>query len=188
MFDGVSAEVAQLLVRCYGEPHRAYHDTTHIAEVLGWYRWVEREVGWDRPEDVYAAILWHDAIYDPLAKDNEQRSAELAIAHGASPRTAELILLTARHGRLSAGELDRDACHFLDCDTAILGGDDLAFDRYDRAIRAEYAAVPDEDFRRGRRAFLEGMRARPRIFLSDLFHARLDAAARATLDRALRRL
>lgn len=180
------AAYAELATR-YGEPHRAYHHAGHIAEVLRWFDWVAAEVGWDRPEDVRLAILFHDAIYDPLAKDNEARSADLARQYGASERVAELILLTARHGRLTPSEVDRDAAHFLDSDTAILGADAAEFDAYDAAIAREYAAVPPDEFRTGRRKFLEGMLARPRIFLSDLFHARLDAAARANLERALAR-
>jgi len=48
--------------------------------------------------------------------------------------------------------------------------------------------VPDDLYRAGRRAFLESMLARPRIFASDFFHARLDAAARDNLQRVLARL
>ncbi len=184
----LSAAAREVLARAYAEPHRAYHDAQHIAELLAWFDWVAREVGWQRPTDVYLAIMFHDAVYDPRATDNEARSADLARAHGANARTVELIQLTARHGALTPEALDADARHFLDCDTAILGAEPAAFDRYDAAIRAEYAHVPDDAYRAGRRAFLARMQAQPRIFLSDLFHARLDAAARANLTRALARL
>lgn len=181
-------EVEQALSAAYAEPHRAYHDASHIAEVLRWYDWVADEVGWERPADVYLAVLFHDAIYDPRAKDNEARSAALAQAlGGAGARTVELIRLTAAHGALGPGDVDRDAAHFLDCDTAILGAPPDEFDRYDAAVGREYAAIPAAAYRAGRRAFLETMLARPRIFLSELFHARLDAAARANLGRALAR-
>jgi len=173
-----------VLDAAYGEPHRAYHDAAHIAELRRWFDVVADEVGWDDPVSVYQAILFHDAVYDPLAKDNEARSADLARAHGASERAAALILLTARHGALAPGDVDRDAAHFLDADTAILGAAPAVFDAYDAAIAREYAAVPAAQFRAGRGRFLAGLRDRPRIFLSDLFHARLDAAARANLTRA----
>lgn len=171
----------------YNEPHRAYHHAGHIAEVLRWFDWVADEVGWDAPADVFQAIVFHDAIYDPMAKDNEARSAELARHHGASERATALIRLTARHGGLAPSDVDRDAAHFLDSDTAILGAPAEEFDAYDAAIAREYAALPPDDFRTGRGKFLAGMLARPRIFLSDLFHTRLDAAARANLSRVLQR-
>lgn len=186
----ISPEVERTLVAHYSEPHRAYHNLTHIAEVLGWFDVVADEVGWDAPVDVYLAILFHDAIYDPAAPhgDNETRSAKLAQRHGARGHTAELILLTARHGKLSRAEIDRDAAHFLDCDTAILGSAPDVFDAYDAAIAAEYSHVPPDAYRVGRRSFLDKMRVRPRIFLSDFFHDRLHAAARANLERAIARL
>ena len=180
------AAVRELTAR-YGEPHRAYHDARHIAEVLGHFDDAWDAAGWSAPAEVYDAVLWHDAIYDPLAKDNEERSAELAATFGASERTRALILLTARHGALSPGDVDRDAAMFLDCDTAILGTTPAAFDAYDAAVRREYAAVPDDAFRAGRAKFLATMLARPRIFLSELFHARYDAQARENLARTLAR-
>jgi len=185
----VSPEVERVLVAGYSEPHRAYHNLSHIAELLRWFDVVGDEVGWDAPRDVYDAILFHDAVYDPLAPhgDNEARSAQVARQLGGSERAAELILMTARHGAITRADLDRDAAHFLDSDTAILGSAPAEFDGYDAAIALEYEHVPAEAFRAGRRGFLEKMLARPRIFLTDFFHDRLDAAARANLARAIAR-
>ncbi|MEO8549833.1 MAG: hypothetical protein ABI678_07660 [Kofleriaceae bacterium] len=176
--------LAKLAV-AYAEPHRAYHTATHIAEVLAWYDQVAEDVGWAGPVDVYAAIVFHDAIYVSGAKDNEARSAVWARAEGCSTRTAELIELTARHGGLAPADVDAEAAQFLDCDMAILGSEPAAFAAYDAAIAIEYGAVPADAYRAGRRAFLAGVLAKPRIFLSDYFHARLDAAARANLAAAL---
>ncbi len=177
-------------MNAYGESQRAYHTAKHIEEVLRWFDIVVDEVGWERPIDAYLAILFHDAVYDPTAPhgDNEARSARLAQElGGAGERTAEMILMTARHGSISRDDAHRDAAHFLDADTAILGSAPAEFDAYDAGIAFEYSHVPPEPFRAGRRAFLEKMLARPRIFLSDLFHDRLDAAARANLARTIAR-
>ncbi len=179
--------VVRELTARYGEPHRAYHNATHIAEVLCHFDDVWDAIGWEAPRSVFDAVLFHDAIYDPLAKDNEARSAELAATFGASERTRSLILLTARHGALSPTDVDRDAASFLDCDTAILGAAPDAFDAYDAAVRREYAAVPEDAYRAGRAKFLRTMLERPRIFLGDLFHDRYDAAARTNLARTLAR-
>jgi predicted metal-dependent HD superfamily phosphohydrolase len=183
----ISPAIEALLAQHYSEPHRAYHNTTHIAEVLGWFDIVADDVGWASPRDVYDAILFHDVIYDAQAKDNETRSAALALANGCSQRTAELIALTAQHGKLARADVDHDAALFLDCDTAILGAAPEAFDAYDLGIGIEYSSVPPELYRGGRGAFLRMMRERPRLFLTDYFHDRLDSAARANLDRAITR-
>lgn len=188
VFEALPTDVAAELTSRYSESHRAYHNTEHIAEVLAWYDQVARDVGWVQPRDVYLALCFHDAIYDATAKDNEAQSAELARSLiGASQRVVDLIELTARHGSLAVADLagDPDAALFLDCDMAILGASPARFDRYDAAVRIEYRHVPDEAFAAGRRGFLAKVWALPRIFFSDYFHDRLDAAARANLARKL---
>jgi predicted metal-dependent HD superfamily phosphohydrolase len=182
--------LARELASAYAEPQRAYHTAAHLAEVLGWYDTVADELGWNQPSEVYVAILFHDAIYVPGAHDNEARSAAWARRSGLPvdlDRVAALIELTARHGGLAPGSVDRDAALFLDCDMAILGAPPDAFDAYDAAIAREYAAIPADAYRAGRRAFLTRLAATPRIFLSDYFHGKLDAAARANVARAIAR-
>jgi predicted metal-dependent HD superfamily phosphohydrolase len=194
----VPDDVGAALAAAYGEPHRAYHDARHLTEVLAWFDVVADGPGWARPIDVFLALLFHDAVYDPLAPHgrNEAASAQLArdwIARTAAwaaadaARVAELVLLTARHGALDPDTLraDPDAQLFLDCDLAIVGAAPARYDDYERAIAREYAAVPADAFRAGRRAFLDKLAARERLFFSDFFHARLDAAARANLARVL---
>lgn len=186
----LAPEVEAALVAAYGEPQRAYHTAAHIEELLRWFDVLAEGPGWVRPMDVYLAIVFHDAVYDPTRTDNETRSADMAhrLAN-ASDHACELIELTARHGRLHRSDInDADAMHFLDADTAILGADEAAFDAYDAAIAVEYKHVPQDAFRAGRRAFLEKLLGRERIYFSDYFHDKLDGVARANLARAIARL
>lgn len=194
------AEQWVALEAAYATPPRPYHDIRHVHEVLRHYAAVAAGPGWLQPTEAYLAVLYHDAIYQPGRHDNEARSAVLAGEHIArwlpdkhvdAARVAELIRLTARHGRLGAADLvddplAADARHFLDCDMAILGAEPAVFDAYDRAIAAEYRGVmPAWLFRLNRRRFLKGLLARDRIYLSDFFHSRLDAQARINLRRAV---
>jgi predicted metal-dependent HD superfamily phosphohydrolase len=165
-----------------------------VQEVMAHVDAAQREAGWARPAEVRLAVLYHDAIYEPGRSDNEERSAELAREHlqrwpqpGVDAgRVAELILLTARHGRIDAEGLDRDAAQFLDCDMAILGSDPQTFAAYDRGIAAEYRGrVPAWLYRINRKSFLKGLLGRERIFLSEWGHARFDAQARINLRRAV---
>jgi predicted metal-dependent HD superfamily phosphohydrolase len=179
----------------YAEPPRAYHNYAHVQEVLRHYQEVAHGPGWNQPEEVRLAVLYHDAIYEAGRKDNEARSAQLAIEHIArwlpdrgidAARVAELINLTARHGALAPQDVDRDASLFLDCDMAILAADPAAFAAYDRGIAAEYRGqVPGWLFKLNRRRFLKALLGKERIFLSDWFHQRLDAQARINLRRAV---
>lgn len=188
-------EQREALRAAYATPPRAYHNFAHVEAVLCHYDEVAQGPGWERPREVLLAVLYHDAIYEPGRKDNEARSAELAVEHIRrwlpgegidATRVAELINLTARHGSFAPGQVDRDAALFLDCDMAILAADEATFSAYDRGIAAEYRGqVPGWLFRLNRRRFLKALLARERIFLSDWFHQRLDAQARVNLRRAV---
>jgi len=182
------------LEAAYATPPRAYHNFQHVAEVMRHVDAAQTQAGWSRPAEVRLAVLYHDAVYEPGRSDNEARSADLARAHLAQwpqpgvdvERVAELILLTARHGRLAPTEVDTDAAQFLDCDMAILAADPETFAAYDRGIAAEYRGqVPAWLYRLNRRRFLKGLLGRERIFLSDWGHGRFDAQARINLRRAV---
>jgi predicted metal-dependent HD superfamily phosphohydrolase len=188
------------LEAAYTVPPRAYHDFHHVGEVLRHYQEVAAGPGWTQPREVALAVLYHDAIYEPGRSENEARSAQFAVEQIArwqseagidAHRVAHLIELTARHGQFVPADFDGDPApddvrRFLDCDMAILGAEPAVFDAYDRGIAAEYrGTLPAWLFRLNRRRFLKALLARERIFLSDFFHARLDAQARANLRRAV---
>ena len=145
----------------------------------------------DDPAALLAAVL-HDVVYEPTRSDNEEASARYAarvLAHleaAVVGRTCELVLATKAHDTCRPG--DRSCAALLDADLAILGAPAERYERYAAAIREEYGHVPEEAFRAGRRAVLEGFLARDRLFLTDDVHERLDAAARANLRREITRL
>ncbi|HVJ38401.1 MAG TPA: hypothetical protein VM687_11460 [Stenotrophomonas sp.] len=179
----------------YATPPRAYHHWGHIEAVMQHYAAVAAGPGWRQPRETALALLFHDAVYEPGRSDNEARSADLARASLARwwpqadldiERIAALILLTARHGQLRPQDVDAEAALLLDCDMAILAAPPAQFDAYDQAIAEEYRdRVPAFLYRINRRRFLRAVLAMPRIFLSDWFHGRCDAQARANLQRAI---
>lgn len=187
----------QALQESYATPPRAYHHFGHVRAVLQHCQEVADGPGWQQPAEVYLAVLYHDAVYQAGRKDNEARSAALALqAIAQAPelaavdaaRVEQLILLTARHGELGPDDVDAEAALFLDCDMAILAAPEPVFAAYDRGVAEEYqGVVPGFLYRAGRRRFLQGLLRAPRIFLSGFFHQRLDAAARDNLRRQLGR-
>jgi predicted metal-dependent HD superfamily phosphohydrolase len=179
----------ELMAR-YAEPQRRYHTLRHIEECFAALETVRSEA--ERPAEVELALWFHDAIYNPRRKDNEQRSAEWArsvlagagVAHDVGERVAALIMAT-RHAAVPVGA---DACVLVDVDLAILGAPPARFDEYERDVREEYAWVPDFVFRRERRKVLEHMLARPRLFNTARMHELHEQRARANLARSVRRL
>lgn len=191
----IPAALMEALRPRYYEPQRHYHTWAHVEALLGHYRrWVR---SLNRPEPVLWALYWHDAIYDPQRKDNEELSAQLLEQEAAghlSPHdigfAAAIIRATATHTvpeGLPAQDA-RDLALFLDIDLSILGAPEPVYDQYEQDIRAEYAFVPEEAYRAGRGAILNGFLSRSRLYFTDIAHAEWDAAARANLARALRAL
>ena len=129
---------------------------------------------------VELAALFHDAIYDPRAApgENERASAELARATVGDEEVVRLVLLTAGH---DVDPDDRNGAVLADADLWVLGSPPDRYRRYAADVRAEYAFVDDDAWRAGRSAVLRGFLDRPRLYVTDRFHARLDGAARRNL-------
>lgn len=174
----------------YAEPHRAYHTLDHIAHCLDEFeaaRTLARE-----PSAVELALWYHDAVYDPRAKDNEEKSAALAVdvvrgsghPDALGRRVAEMILASTHR----AASDDPDTRLFTDIDLSILGRPEAVFDEYERQVRREYAWVPEPMFRAGRSAILSSFLERPSLYLTDFFRGKCEKAARANLERSIARL
>lgn len=188
----VSPDVMDDLKARYAEPQRSYHVWRHIEALLRWAG--EREAMLTDVDAVVLAILFHDAVYDPMRSDNEAMSARLleaASLEGFSrlsrSRAVQMVEATARHEiPVDIDPADRtDLAEFLDMDLSILGAPDAVFDRYEEAVRQEYAFVPEDLFRAGRRRILEGFLAGPALYFSDWGRARFESAARANLERSI---
>ena len=146
------------------------------------------------PDAVETALWFHDAVYETDRRDNEERSAGLAdealaeagIDEARRARIVDLVMAT-RHDAPAADPFRRPADDRLiaDIDLAILGADPAGFDRYESAIRREYAAVPAELFRAGRAAVLHRFLNRRAIYATDEFRSLYESRARTNLARSV---
>jgi predicted metal-dependent HD superfamily phosphohydrolase len=98
---------------------------------------------------------------------------------------AQLIVQTKTH---HVSSKDRDGCVLLDADLAILGAPAADYRAYARAIRQEYAWVPDEHYRTGRQEVLRSFLQRERIYKTEQLHQESEAQARRNLEEEIRRL
>jgi predicted metal-dependent HD superfamily phosphohydrolase len=186
------APLADALLAAWSEPSRRYHDVAHLEDCLAQLDDSAAEA--TERSLIEAAIWFHDAVYEPLASDNEERSAAwarralggLGVPAATVGEVARLVLLT-RHAE-SPPDTDRRGALLCDIDLSILGRGREAFERYDRNIRAEYAAVPEAAYRAARRRVLAALLARSPLYLTDRFRVRYEAAARDNLSRLLARL
>lgn len=191
MLETVPKPLVADLRKRHGEAPRHYHDWTHVEALLGHLATV-RELVHDSSAVLYA-ILFHDAVYDPKAKDNERQSAALLLLAQLPLDPASLALakrmIEATEGHFLPNDLagfDRDDCAlFLDMDLGILGADAERFDIYEAQIRREYAHVPDDAFRQARAAVLRHFSERETLYFSDWGRDRFEASARANIARSL---
>lgn len=187
---GDGAEVYAALDTAYGEPARVYHTTQHLADCL--VRLDEFPEAEAERDLVEAAIWFHDAVYDPTSSENESRSADWAaralgdagVAGSLVQRVSALVLLTRHLGPAtdSAGRL------LCDVDLSILGREPADFERFERAIRAEYSWVPEPEYRARRGRVLRGFLERQPLYQTVPFRIRYEEAARRNLARALAQL
>jgi predicted metal-dependent HD superfamily phosphohydrolase len=176
------------LLRRYGEPHRRYHTTEHLAAVLD--RVDELAAEADDADAVRLAAWFHDAVYDPARSDNEERSAVLAermladtdLPAGTVAEVARLVRLTTTH---DPREGDRNGAVLCDADLAVLAADPDHYAAYAAAVREEYAAVPDDAFRAGRADVLDNLLDLPALFRTSQGRERWEAAARHNLRTEL---
>jgi predicted metal-dependent HD superfamily phosphohydrolase len=179
------------LVARWSQPHRHYHTTDHLAAVL---TLVDRYA--ELAPDACAVRLagwFHDAVYDPRAGDNEERSAELAesrlpgvgVPAARVAETARLVRLTAGHA-VAGG--DTGGALLADADLAVLAAGRGDYDRYAAAVRREYAHVPEDAFRAGRAAVLESLLALPALYRIVPPRSEWEVRARANLERELEAL
>lgn len=177
----MNADLLIDLTRRYTEPHRKYHDMRHIADMLC------KGAALGLTEVQVMAIWFHDAVYEPGNKDNEEDSADLAvqklIAAGwpveRAQEVAEIIRDTKGH-KPSTEESKK----VLDLDLSTLGGSWEDYQRNGRNIREEYGSMSDEDWNKGRGEWLREMLERERLFWTE-WGTPLEEQARKNLQRDL---
>ena len=192
------------LLERYEQPHRKYHTSVHLSEMLTALKTLYKRHHTATPRAVLLAAWFHDAVYEANPGDDEAASADLArtaltplastgfLTNREVTAIAHLIELTASHQladgieEYTSGALTRaDAEFFLDADLAILAADSPRYTRYVAGVRAEYAHYAPDAFTRGRAAILQGFLNRTAIYASDTAHLLWDAPARLNLRTEL---
>lgn len=142
-FEG-DADMFEFIMKKHTESQRFYHNTAHLVSLFKNLDLL------DLPKHKKAflsmMIFFHDLEYNPMAKDNEEKSAQawLNFASGftnhLSDLGSEIILATKNHATAPSKEL---LDLFLDLDLSILGASPSEFEEYEDNIRLEYGFVPD---------------------------------------------
>ncbi|TQV89331.1 HD domain-containing protein [Aliikangiella coralliicola] len=180
---GIAEKIFAEIITAYTEPHRHYHNLSHIAHV---FRELDSFAHISSETKISAETTWavwfHDFIYQPGDQNNEEKSAEWARYFmkkaGANQteitRVESMILSTQSH---DSRTVDSETQRFLDADMAILGADRQRYFQYVDAVRKEHSKIPNFLFNRGRRRFLENTLEQQPIFSSDFFNKKYENIA-----------
>src|SRR5687767_11599947 len=157
----LSTRSYQEIERKYTSGRRHYHNLHHIAALL---QFCEQYAGELKDRDVVEfAVFYHDIIYNVLRKDNEPRSARLAVKRLTALQVPAdkieqvklYIEATQTHAITAAVTHTGDLQLFLDFDMSILAAGWDVYEAYARQVRKEYHIYPDKLYYAGRKQFLQ---------------------------------
>ncbi len=165
---------------------RPYHNWNHIEKCLGFF---ENRLNQYVTDELLFSVVYHDAIYDPTSKTNEEDSVSVAkldlSGMGLNLNRIEDIILSTKHTYSNSFTEDSEIQCMLDVDLSILGSPKDEYDEYSKQIRNEYSYVDDAHFALGRIDFLQKMLSRKVIFNK---LTELESAARNNLYEEIVRL
>jgi predicted metal-dependent HD superfamily phosphohydrolase len=176
------------LITAYSSPGRYYHTLKHILDVL---ITIDSLQGYAKNLAAVQLAAWfHDIVYDTQAQDNEEKSADyacdllsnLGLSSHKIATVKRLILNTKYH---QAAVDDFDCQVLLDADLAILAADPIQYQEYAKAIRQEYAWVPEAEYILGRKQVLERFLQRDRIYFTSLMFENAEQSARLNLQKEI---
>lgn len=174
------------LTTLYCEPHRGYHNLSHIQNCLREVDYLKKEkiVNEADANTLEISIWFHDAVYDPKSVHgvNERRSARLmrqTLVQDMHYRFLDLslvetmILATAHHYQepeyIHARERRELLHYFLDIDLSILGADRDTYMEYAKGVAKEYSFAPVDVYIQKREEVLSAFLKRHWLFYTDRY-------------------
>ncbi|CDW71990.1 UNKNOWN [Stylonychia lemnae] len=190
----------------YHEPQRFYHNLYHLNKLYDFY---ELNILQSNPEllksdsdhSTFLLSLWfHDAIYDPKQKDNEEQSAalfnqyvnEINLPEAQAKLVQNIIMATVKH-QIDSSQLTSDQdiylCGvFLDADLSVLGWETSDYNEYAERIWQEYSFYGWEPYCKGRAAVLNKMLEKESLYFTKEIRDSLEGKARQNIREEIARL
>lgn len=180
----------QEIEKAYTTKGRHYHNLTHLENMYAQLLDVKQHIAdWDT---LLFSLFYHDVVYNAAKKDNEEKSAALAVK-----RLTEInypaektvlcfaqIIATKKHGEST----EADTNFFTDADLSILGAPLAQYEAYGAAVRKEYSIYPDFLYKPGRKKALQHFLEMGHIYKTTHFQEKLEAGARANIAYEIAKL
>jgi predicted metal-dependent HD superfamily phosphohydrolase len=171
----------------YSSNKRHYHTLQHLDNLLTQLTEVKGEIqNWTV---ILFTLYYHDAVYNALKSNNEEKSAELAekrmkqlsVPNDAIERCKKQILATKSHLKST----DIDTNYFTDADLLVLGQSWETYSMYYKNVRKEYSIYPDFVYNPGRKKVLTHFLSMDRIFKTDFFYNNFEIQAKHNLQKEI---
>lgn len=175
-------KVFNKLIAAYSEKQRAYHTLQHLYECLALLESIRADL--NDADAVELALWFHDAVYDPQAKDNELKSAELFKQYLAQDLSNDIVekikrWIVATQMHESTNELDLQ--FLLDIDLAILAVSPARFTEYEQQIQKEYAWVDPDVYSIKRKQVLAHFYQTVPLYQTEYFQQNFEQRAKGNL-------
>lgn len=190
-------EDAALIASCwkeieenYSHRKRHYHTLAHLENLYKILNEVRSDISdWNT---LLFTLYYHDAVYNALNGDNEERSADLAMKR-MQELNVPLEMIQKCHRQILATkkhqfDQDSDTNYFTDADLSILGADTATYSEYAANVRKEYSVYPDLLYKPGRRKVLQHFLNMRSIFKTVHFSEKYESQARLNLTHELKTL
>lgn len=179
----------EMIQKYHNESHRKYHNTVHIADCLDKCALNEET---KQNHVLHLAFWYHDVIYNPLKKDNELKSAEMAVRFlKKQDASQELItnvnslIMATLHNRPPKNEME---AYIMDIDISILGSSSEDYSTYTENIRKEYKWVPWFLYKKKRMEILEMFLKRDTLYFTEYFKCNFEDKARKNIKNEINKL
>lgn len=146
----------------------------------------------DNPDVVECALLFHDIVYDPISKTNEEDSAALAekmLTQRWLPKEfiekIKKLILATKH---TDTPTDNDTQYIMDIDMSIIGKNPRIYNQYIKDVRMEYYMYSDDQFRNWREKFLWSLIKKDGIYHTEYFQHMYEHSAQKNILQELMEL
>jgi predicted metal-dependent HD superfamily phosphohydrolase len=164
---------------------RHYHNLFHINSMLKQAKSNKHSI---KDYNTFLLAIWyHDIIYKPTKKNNEEESAlfaekrlkKLNLDKKTITKAIKLINSTKNHDVILDENLDN--AYLLDIDLSILGSAWEDYQKYIDNIRKEYKIYPKLIYNKGRKQVLKHFLERDTLFFTEEYQSKFENQARQNI-------
>ena len=154
---GIKCHINTIL-SMWNESHRSYHNLNHLNDLISQINENKSKYTEKEYEKLILTALFHDVVYDPASKNNEEDSANFLIECAVDKKNSDIldvkqmILDTKTHN--STTNLSES---FNNYDMNIVERDFDQLLEWERGISEEYSIYSKEEYKMGRLKFLESL-------------------------------